>query len=438
MRITNGEAKAKMNFLASSNVGLIKNEVFKNLVDGDGPKMMMYHAAIPNYAQGIYKRKMHIEFHIAGYALEDDEALKRCLGEVVERYAALTSHYLINNQKLVFDSYQKLAKKHRVLPLKYLNLHTNEQYKELSKHLEFFSDQICSPEDKLWWIEVNAFKGEQIFIPAQLFFMGWSECEKKYAPSFTTGTATHINYQLATSNAIKEYIQIDAMTEYWYNGKKGKKIILDQKAKKIVDDSIGLLQNNYKVEFHLLESDYPGINSVACYLIAKNKRFPSITFGLQTDFSIYDAIERALAESLAIYQMNLYTVAYRNNYKEILAKKENFLDLDSNVLWYGALENKAKKIKIIEDKVQGIINIEDCFNNQYTYQEEFDLLTSHVKKNYPYATFMDITPPEVKGLYSVVRVYIPELFSMNLPSAPFQNHPKWNQQITDFNIHPLA
>ena len=130
-------------------------------------------------------------------------------------------------------------------------------------------------------------------------------------------------------------------------------------------------------------------------------------------------------EALAILTLNINgALSMPSDYLETVSEK-NYLNLDSNVNYWANLENKDKKLKFINSKIEEKVQLNKYKNLEVNTQKDLEYLLKGLNNISKYAVYLDITPSEIsdKDLH-VMRVYIPELVQMSMPAFPYSNHPR--------------
>lgn len=446
------EVLYKINDLFSANVGLLGSGFNKLRIERNAPNMHILSADIPNYTPFIYGQNHEIDYHICGYDYTALWALERLMGECVERYSSIISSYALSSKKnFCYKSIHEIEKEGSVLPLKYLNVYSNEFYKVLNRLNPNFTDRQLTKDDKLEWFLCKSFLNQKMHLPSQMFFQSfnpynsWTKSkEKRFYNAVSTGTATHVTQNQALLSALVETIQIHNFNKNWYYGFNGQKIIFNNK--KIQDKINFILGGNKDLVdccFVLYQDNIFNLYTIGVFVIDKKKRFPCFSFGVQADSDLEKCIERGLMEALAVYSFNYVQFI---NFKDLALPDfenvsiESFMDLEKNVLYFGSPQNYHTCEKEINKRITGEIKysqLKKIENKELvTTERKLAALFKKFQENKIDFFYHDITPPEVMHLYRVVRVFVPDFIPVLLPSAPLDNH--FALKIKDRFINPLA
>ena len=106
------------------------------------------------------------------------------------------------------------------------------------------------------------------------------------------------------------------------------------------------------------------------------------------------------------------------------------------MLYYASPQDAAVKRDIVAGRFSGSVKLSEL----QPLEDELESLVRMVSGVSQWATYLDITPPELADTpWKVVRVLIPELLSMCLPGLPPKAHPRMRQYggVTNEHPHPL-
>ncbi len=84
---------------------------------------------MPDYHKQVFNKDVSMQYHIMGYGSHYEEALIKYTGESIERYSSIMGPTLLKD-KIVYESYKKLSKNNKVMPLKYIDVFTENQIKK--------------------------------------------------------------------------------------------------------------------------------------------------------------------------------------------------------------------------------------------------------------------------------------------------------------------
>lgn len=398
-----------------------------NIIISDTPKF-----------QNLYFRKKIIEkkinFHIGGYSTDFFDAFYRLLGESIERYASI-SFPLISNFQVFLGTYKELSKKHKIIPLKYINIYSDQQYIEMHKINNSISNSKLKIDDKINWILIDGWwdREKTKFLIPECMIFSTTSCDKNFNPLFSTGTATHLNYEKAIENAVCEAVQIDLFMKSWYLNIEPKFLLIDDyEIKNFIN---GFLDDSeFSCSFFWIFNKDLKIHVVWCVIKNKKNIFPKYSVGIQGSLNIEESIKRSFLEAIACvsfctgFDLNLFS--QKMNYK--LFKK--CLNLDDNVLYYGIDPDNVFRRKINMWEKSNKLKLSEILKNNI---EKTKLSFKKIISIFKYFSVIDITPIEFSDDYKVVKIFAPELLSMCFPGFFPENHAATRGKNTWNFPHPL-
>ncbi|WP_168064936.1 YcaO-like family protein [Sulfolobus sp. S-194] len=375
-------------------------------------------ATLPHYEKLFISTKTEIRNHIAGVGLTFEEAFTKLIGEIVERYS-LIAGFQKHMKNVEYYTYRELERKGEdVIPFEYLVLYTDYQYSLTGLYKP-------TKEMALGWIKCPSllYPKKEIYVPAQIF-MGYQlhNNEKLILISTSNGAAAHTDIKSALTHAILEYIERNNFMIKWYTLTPSPEISVDN------EELNNIIKNSsYNIKFvDFFLPDMP-VHTVGAFIKNRYNKFPYILFGLRASLNPLYAIYGALAEAASGLAYADFAIGrFINNVDSIINDKTLFLDLDSNVARWLLPTEISRKNNILNQLIQGKINLSDISNgkNYISIEDQIYELISYLRKISKYSTFLDITSPEIAELgFSVVKVYIPELVDLALPSLPPSKHP---------------
>jgi thiazole/oxazole-forming peptide maturase SagD family component len=257
-------------------------------VEGE-PFLRSATAAMPQYHRlALADPHMQMQYHLAGYGTTNEEAVTRLSGEAVERYAAIMAMKLFEH-RVEYASYRSLSSRHDCLPLELLGIFDAEQQRRLNSMMHRYSPELPTEDDVIAWIACPSLTrpGREVYVPAQLMFLGFRTDEargdKMFTPSFSTGTAAHVSLDKALLGALIEAVQIDAFILNWYTEAKAPVLELDESELALLPASGLDPDGPYEVRAtYLTRPDLP-LPNIGVTLVRKEKKLPYIAFGLQAD-----------------------------------------------------------------------------------------------------------------------------------------------------------
>lgn len=211
--------KVKYNcfYLVGSGTGIAKSSLISGCKNASNINLFIQQFNLHDYNKVMFNCLLDASYHIAGYGQSNEEAITRALGESIERYAYMSMYFFIKN-KIVYSSYNELAKKSAILPLDYINICKvgNKLCKDLMR------------DENINWIKLlNFCTNKEIYYPVDLI-CSQKNMKKIIVPNMSTGTAVHITQKKALLNAMIEQLQIHLFLTYWYGGQKFKKVIWEE------------------------------------------------------------------------------------------------------------------------------------------------------------------------------------------------------------------
>ena len=436
---------AQYRYIGGNQTGIMHGVIAPMVHMPPEPCLKSMTGRMPNYHKITYNDpQKHVEYHLSGYGMYNEEALIKLIGESVERYAPVSTEKIFRD-KVVYSSYKEMTKRGKVMPLKYLNIFSSEQQKVLAELMPVYSPKHATEDDIIGWVNCPSLihPGENVWVPMQMLLIGFvrneEAGEKFFTPAFSTGTASHRSLEKALLNALVEYVQIDAFVISWYTMRKAKRVIIDDPDVLSCMRKCGLGQDSPYEVIPLLVT-LPDMD-LPVYLIVLKRRdnkLPYLIVGTQGDLNAANGILRGTMEATAIIFMHMFNALFDPEKIEFSNTKSAFADLDTNVLYYG-VPDKQKEVETLLDKITGpAINLSEIPSR---WEEDVNAQIAHllreVAKVSEYAVYIDITPPEVmnKG-WSVIRVFIPELCAMCLPGFPFLSHPRIQEYGGVINEYP--
>ncbi|MGI5183609.1 YcaO-like family protein [Dactylosporangium sp. CA-152071] len=409
------------------------------------PRMRAMTATMPHYHRLIMgDPHLQVQYHLSGYGLYQEEAMIKMMGESVERYAAMVAIRLFD-QDFRYASRRELSAEGECLPLEYLGILGPEQQRTLASRLHRYADRPPTEDDVIAWVRCPALTrpGEDLWVPAQLFFLGFTTSaahgDLLFTPSFSTGTAAHVSLENALRNALIEAVQIDSFILNWYTPNPCPQVVVDDEDALRVLATMNLGPDaDYRVRaIHLTRPDLP-LPTIGVYMDRKTDALPMLSFGVQGDADPRSALLRGAMESAAILGLGMYSAIFDTTAVHAATNSSPYLDLDSNVLFYAGPQDAEHKRAIVAERFSGSVKLSEIapLAGASTLESLLEMVAGVSR----WATYLDITPPELAGTdWKVVRVLIPELLSMCLPGMPPKAHPRMvaHGGVTNVHPHPL-
>jgi len=388
---------------------------------------------------------MEMQYHLAGYGSTNEEAVTRLTGEAVERYAAMMAMKLFEH-RIEYATHRTLSARADCVPLEYLGILDVEQQHNIAHMMPHYYHQPPGEDDVIAWILCPSLTrpGRDVYVPAQLMFLGFrtnpEASDKMFTPSFSTGTAAHTSLDKALLNALVEAVQIDAFILNWYTSTPAPAVEIDMDGAQLLAMA-GLQPNGpYEARISYLSRPELPLPNMGVTLVRKSQQLPYIAFGLQADRDPAQALLRGAAESVAILGIGNFTTIFDLPRVHFAEHSSAFTDLDTNVLYYASPNEASEKLRIVESRVAGSVRLSEAPSYADTNEAAIARLTRELAAVSRWATYLDITPPELADTpWKVVRVVIPELLSMCLPGYPPRAHPRFAEYggVTNVAPHPL-
>nr|MDT0656839.1 YcaO-like family protein [Micromonospora sp. DSM 115978] len=427
------------------NQGGIMPGFFVSVADIPGePELRAMTATMPHYHRLVMDDPhMQVQYHLSGYGLYNEEALVKLMGESVERYAAMAAIRLFDDD-FRYASRRELSREGACLPLEYLGILDPDQQRELGSRLHRYADRPPTEDDVIAWVRCPSLvrPGEWVWVPAQLFFLGFTRhtehADLLFTPSFSTGTAAHVSLENALRNALIEAVQIDAFILNWYTATPGAAVLLDDEDLVRVFDELRLgAGSDYRMRgIHLTRPELP-LPTIGVFLERHTDELPLISFGVQGDGDPRYAMLRGAMESAAILSLGMYSAIFDTPSVWAAVNSSPYLDLDTNVLRYASPQDAAGKRALVDSRFDGSVKLSELPRLGDGDADTLPELIRMVAGVSEWASYLDITPPELADTpWKVVRVLIPELLSMCLPGLPPKAHPRMAEYGGVVNEHP--
>jgi thiazole/oxazole-forming peptide maturase SagD family component len=411
------------------------------------PQMRAMTATMPHYHRSVMNDPhLQVQYHLSGYGLYNEEALIKLMGESVERYGAMTAIRLVD-QDFRYATRRELSQEGACLPLDLLGILDVQQQEALGQRLHRYTGRPPAEDDKLAWVRCPSLvrPGEEVWVPAQLFFLGFTTSDEHgdllFTPSFSTGTAAHVSLDRALRNALIEAVQIDAFILNWYTSTPAPSVIIDNEDVQRVLDSMKLgADSEYRIKAGYLTRPELPLPTIGVFLDRKTDALPLISFGVQGDGDPRAAMLRGAMESAAILGLGMYSAIFDTTAVHAAVNTSPYLDLDTNVLFYASPQDANHKRDIVAQRFSGSSVKLSEIPALGDHEETLAALITMVSGVSEWACYLDITPPELADTdWKVIRVLIPELLSMCLPGMPPKAHPRMRGYggVTNEQPHPL-
>lgn len=401
---------------------------------------------MPAYHKVLLNPDLEMQYHLGGYGTFYEEALIRLAGEAIERYSLMVAPYTLG-ETIQYATYREIERRGTVVPFEYLQPYSDEDYARLNRG-QYAGVRRLEPDDVVGWVQCPSLfhPDKEIFVPAQMLFVGYrlnrEKNEVAFCPGFSTGTAAHVSVERALQNALMEFIEIDALMLQWYTDLKARSVVMD-------DLNIATLVPEFfgsKARYEVLALDLrvlEGVEAHVCGVALMNQREerPFIVMGAQGHFDPVRALYRGMMEAAAIGFLGVYGALYMPKEYVPSASGHNYTDLDSNVALFASPENGAEKRALLEGMANGRTTLSSL--KSYATQDvgaDTARLLQQLSKYSEYGVYLDVTPPETQHRgWKVMRVFLPELVTMCVPGVPYSQHPRIRRYggIRNEYPHPL-
>lgn len=432
--------------VCSEHGGIIQSLMVGPVKYGEHLEIKSISGQMPYYHKVLLHPDLNVQYHLTGYGTFYEEAIIRLVGEAIERYALMVSQYTMTD-RIKYASYNEIKGEGTVIPFDYLRLFSDSDYERLNAG-EFKGLRKLEKDDVVGWIKCPSLfkRGLEIWMPLQLLFVGYrvnrKENEVGFSPGFSTGTAAHGTLEKALSNAILEFIEIDALMVNWYTRRKSPVVVMDDATILKQYGSVFGESSGYDVlSFDLRILKEVDAHVFGTAIMNKKEERPFIVFGAQGHLDAVKGFYRSFMESMAIAFLGIYGPLYSPKEYFNDPGQDTFTDLDKNVSFFSIPSNGEKKREIIRSMGENkrLLSMMKSYESGNTSEDLTKLIgqLSHVSE---YAVYLDVTPPETreKGWY-VMRTFIPELVTMCVPGVPYSQHPRFNTfgGIKNEFPHPL-
>lgn len=414
--------------ISGNHGGMINNKIYQVSLSDTDVSYYALTADFPEYQRVLAKHEKEVAYHLSGYGITREEALIRLIGEAVERFSSVFTFEMLK-YNMIYKSYRELKKTNqRLMDIKYLNVYNTDKFSFVEKVDE--SDVIG------WYEATSLIDNEPILLPGQILFLNYHNdlfYEKRAYYGFSTGTATHSNYEDAINNALIEYLQIDSFILFWYqNNLKFPRVKLDDKLKQFIKKN-QLVSDECELLVIDLSMDKP-ITIYGIFIISSE--YPYISFGVQGGGDPVHTLYRGLLEAATIRQYAFSSMIYDEENMEKFKDESNpFLDLDTNVLYWASDMDLQQRKNFLYNKIEGEVQISDMIPDMES--STYLKIINYCSRNNFTPCITEITAPEAKdiGMFTM-RVIIPELLPMCLPAMPFQKHPRMKEIGSFFYEYP--
>jgi ribosomal protein S12 methylthiotransferase accessory factor len=334
---------------------------------------------------------------VGGTSIERGEALRRALGEAVERYSALTSHTRTEFRKIPLqdgDYFDKLPK--------------------------CASDEPCPPTFKgedpnaiVSHVEMRRLSdGLSVLVPAAYVHLGFtSDQEPPVTQPISTGVAFHTDLTSALWSGLCEVAERDAMMLAWWTQKSVPRIDCDASSiPKVLAERIervrraGLEPHFFDIttEFH--------VPTVFCIL--RGPKYPHDATGAACRADPASACAKALDEAVAVHCLMLHEretpLPSRDSFDWV-----HFLDQHAKIYAGGSLTHALDFLIMTPLSTSFSAFARGHFWPSPQSMDELSARARELELQGFSALWCDVTAEEVNGQGYVVRVFVPEMVPLS-------------------------
>lgn len=259
-----------------------------------------------------------------------------------------------------------------------------------------------------WMNGFQGIKGENILIPAQLFFLNYKRLtgEIRLTEPISTGAAGGFDSDETLLRAIYEVVERDAFMTVYLNKIKAKKISVDSVNNDAVNN-IHSVCSKYKLGLHLFEiTNDLLIPTYLSILIDKTGIGPGITLGLKAGMNRVAAITGCLEEAFLSRTWLRYEITIK--------RRRNIPDIDyknmSSFISRGSYWYKTNKIRLLNFLIAQKNSKFAPKKVDIKFKSELNNVYQLLKKRKIEIYYTDISLPNFKKLgFIVYKVIIPNL-----------------------------
>jgi ribosomal protein S12 methylthiotransferase accessory factor len=346
-----------------------------------------------------------------GAGIRHEDAVNRAMGELLERYASLAYQ---GTGRIVASCKTLRAGGHNVVPFEFLRLFSREQLLTQGfPYTEFTEDTPIA-----WFEGTDLTKGSPIYVPGQLISLGYSPGPDEVATCFyssSSGCALSTSVGGALLAGLLECIERDAVMLRWYA--RLAPPMLDLDPADLLGRPAPLQSRGLQIRFHdlTLDGEVPVVG-VTC--IERTGRPCFFILSAAAALDTLGAARKALIEA----GQGRPFVKFLANVGEPLREGDVFNDFDSNIRFFAEPSN-AGFVEWFSENTQLSTRYVPSAQDISDPAGLFDLLLDRCMGLTPIA--FDMTTPELRGHgFFAVKVFVPELVPLCVPSSPFLGHPR--------------
>ncbi|MEK7553110.1 MAG: YcaO-like family protein [Patescibacteria group bacterium] len=355
--------------------------------------------------------------------LNEENAIWKSLGEVIERYFWYNSdHFFKNKIKAPYKDMKNIS----------LNIFSLAGFTEEQKNnipfLKFNENTIFN------WTKIYSLtQKKKIFCPIQLISSLYvkknllypeknaSKIEPKTEPMLrwciTTGLAAGQSLEEAIVKGILEVIERDAFMISYLN--KLSPPLIDLEYLSAQDEEIAKIVKNFKrynLEIYALKlpTDFSEVHIIAALIIDRSGLGPALSVGASANFNFKNCLLSSISEALGV----------RNSMKNKFNSEIDFnnINREGRVLYWAKKENLHKinfflKGEYLKIDIEKNMYVNKKMKNYYKNKLKF-LINKLKQKNYE-ASYIELTPKNIVKKINIrsTQVIIPELQPLHLEES---------------------
>jgi len=416
-----------INKVVGSFTGLAKSAI-EVLVGHDDPDVFNIVFDIqPNLTEFTYGGVNMSNLRAGGTGLSLQEAVVRGIGELIERYSLIVYPSEIADE-IIFASYEDLKKSgfYALKPEK-IPLFSKEQYSQKDFPFKRFTST-----SKVGWVKGYCLLTKSdIYVPAQMIYPGYVPKNKEpfIFPATTSGAATASSYEEAIIRGIYEEIERHLFMLTWFNRHTLPQLKIDESEKL---NEIFTRISNKGYRYFLRHTTYcKKIHYVLGIAVNENNCWPKFLVGGAANLDPINAAYKALLETAqGIPFAKLLSIKFHQEKID----PYRIMDFERNVAFYSDPKNYRYVSFLLKSKKCSSINA-----LVFDYKKSSKILKELVKilaNEHAHLIVFDSTPTNIADIgFRVVKIFIPELVQLSLPSYPYLGHPKLREK-TNLMPHP--
>jgi ribosomal protein S12 methylthiotransferase accessory factor len=343
--------------------------------------------------------------HPGGFALSEDIAMVKFLGEAIERFCVQA--YRIQNLKV--GAYADLISQNIscIDPLSFASLSPRQR----SLHQQFHVNE----HTPMSWVEASNLTGEtNSFVPAQLVYLSYKRipCEKYIYLPITTGAAGGSTVAAAICRGIYEIIERDGFLIHYLNHLPSYKIDL----KSVADEAVQRLRrlfSRYQMGLHVFDitSDL-GIPTFMTLATDDTGIGPAVTVGLKAHLNATEALRGSILESQ--HSRNWIRRVAEAHPERVRSVKANTIVTTEDRGLYWVPRKRLRHLHFLrQHNEQPLRHYEH--GSAKTDREQLRLLLRLFERQRMHVYAVDVTVARFRELgYHVAKVLIPEAIPLYL------------------------